>query len=405
MSPLGVLFNIAIIVAIVGILAYWVRRFAVFRGYKDIHLDVLRIAELLKAQPARQRKDVVVAGYLGWLPTIIRFSKRLDTPGLYMQMRVPANFNLTVMPKAAGLPGEGRVLMRTGSAPLDRKFLTRSDDPVEVRMMLGTTAAVEALEQLCCSSQTGVAIRNQTLELSEMTIPAFTGNHVLDHLHAMNVLASRIREMPGASTIRLQRLPQPGSGWTIRIALAAGLICLLALLFVQPYPRYSSANVAGNPTPVFSGVMPPDAERLQQLDGWHVVKPQDYSPAAAGFLKNRGLPLSGHVTADFDGRGVALDSAYLLANNEGQRRVSMLAGGRVAYDAIFPHVDALARIPKASIGKIKWKTAPQFAADGDALLVIENANDPTASLVLLRHGTETYSARPSDFSQIDLALQ
>ena len=404
MSPQAVLFNIAIIVAIVGILVYWVRRFAVFRGYKDIQTDVLRVADLLKSQPVRERKDVVVAGYLGWLPTIIRFSKRLDTPGLHMEMRVPASFNLTVMPKSVGLPGEGRVLMRTGSSLLDRKFLTRSDDPVDVRMMLGTAAAVEALEQLCCSSQTGVSIRDQTIELSEMTIPSFTGNHVLDHLHAMNVLASRIREMPGASTIRLQRLPPTGSGWTIRIALAAGLVCLLALLFVQPYP-HPSASVAANPTPDWSGVMPADAERLQQLNGWHVVKPEEYSPAAAGFLKNEGLPLSAHVTADFMGRGAALDSAYLLVNNEGQRRVSMLAGGMVAYDAIFPRIDALARIPKASMGKIKWKTAPQFAADGDALLVIENANDPTASLVLLRHGTETYSARPSDFSQIDLALQ
>jgi hypothetical protein len=404
MSPLAVLFNIAIIVAIVGILVYWVRRFAVFRGYKDIQADVLRIAELLKTQPARERKDVVVAGYLGWLPTIIRFSKRLDTPGLYMQMRVPASFSMTVMPKSAGLPGEGRVLMRTGSALLDRKFLTRSDDPVDVRMMLGTPAAVEAMEQLCCSSQTGVAIRNQTLELSEMTIPAFTSNHVLDHLHAMNLLASRIREMPGASTIRLQPLPPTGSGWTIRIALAGGLVCLLVLLFTQPY-RYSSANVAANPTPALSGVMPADAQRLQQLNGWHVADANDYSAAAAAFLKEHSLPLSGHVAADFSGRGAALDSAYLLLNGDGQRRVSMLARGMVAYDAIFPRVDALARIPKASIGKIKWKTAPQFAADGDALLVVENANDPTAGLVLLRHGTETYSARPSDFSQIDLALQ
>jgi len=319
-------------------------------------------------------------------------------------MRVPASFSMTVMPKAAGLPGEGRVLMRTGSTLLDRKFVTRSDDPVEIRMMLGTAAAVEAMEQLCCSSQTGVAIRNQTLELSEMTIPAFTGNHVLDHLHAMNVLASRIREMPGASTIRLQPLPPAGSGWTIRIALAAGLVCLLALLFAQPY-RYSSANVAANPTPALSGVVPADAERLQQLEGWHVARADDYSPAGAAFLKDHSLPPGGHVAADFSGRGAALDSAYLLLNADGQRRVSMLARGMVAYDAIFPRVDALARIPKASIGKIKWKAAPQFTADGDALLVIENANDPTAGLVLLRHGTETYSARPSDFSQIDLALQ
>lgn len=404
MSPLAAVFNIAIIVAIVGIVVYWVRRFAVFRGYKDIQSDVLRIAALLNTQPVRKGKDVVVAGYLGWLPTIIRFSKQLDTPGLYVEMRVPATFNFTVMPKTSGLPGEGRVLMRTGSALLDKSFNTRSDNPLEVRMLLGTAEAMQALEQLCCSSQTGVSIKGQTFELSEMMVPSFTGNHVLDHLHAMNLLASRIREMPGASTIRLQRLPPTGSGWTIRIALALGLVCLVALLFVQPY-KHSAEDFNVNAGTSATGVMPGDAERLQRLQGWRVANGDDFSASAARFLHEHGVPQSGRVTADFTGRGAQDDSAYLLVNSQGQRRVSMLAGGSVAYDAIFPRVDALARIPKQSLGKIKWKTAPQSDADGDALLVIQDADDPTASLVLLRHGTDTYSARPVNFSQIDLAAQ
>lgn len=404
MSPSAVVFNIAIILAIVGILVYWMRLFAVFRGYKDIQADVLQVAELLKTQPVRERRDVVVAGYLGWLPTIVRFSKALDTPGLYVQMRVPAAFNFTVLPKAADLPGEGRVVMRTGSALVDRRFTARSDDPVDVRMLLGTAEAIQALEQLCCSTQTGLSLKEQTLELSEMAIPSFTCNHVIDHLHAMNVLATRIREMPGASTIRLKRLPKTGSSWTIRLALAGGLVCLLALLFAQPY-KHSSAAVKVNFAASLSGVPPEDAKRLQQLQGWRVVRADDFLPAGAAFLRNHGLPLEGRVAADFTGRGGDGDSAYLLMNDQGQSRVSMIAGGFVAYDSVFPRIDALARIPKASMGQIKWKSAPHFEPDGDALLVIQNANDPTASLVLLRHGTETYSARPLDFSQIDLALQ
>jgi hypothetical protein len=75
----------------------------------------------------------------------------------------------------------------------------------------------------------------------------------------------------------------------------------------------------------------------------------------------------------------------------------------VAYDAIFPKIDFLARVPNSNLAKIQWMTkAPQFTADGDALLVVQNANDPTASMVLLRHGTQTYSVRPKDFTKIDL---
>lgn len=403
MSPQAAFLNIAIIILILGIVLYWVRRFAVFRGYKDIEPDVLNLAELLKTQPVREGRDVIVAGYLGWLPTIVRFSKAVDTPGLLIQMRMPATFDFSVMPKSVAFQGEGRVVMRTGSAPLDNKFNTRSDHPLELRMLLGTKEAQQSLEQLCCSSQTGVAVKGQTMELSELTIPSFTANHVLDHLHAMTVIANRAREMPGASQIRLQRLAPPGSGWTIRIALAAGLVCLIALLFAQPYDRpavnSSTSSVEGR------GVAPVDAARLSQLQGWRVATADDFSGAGTSFLRVRGLPLTGHIVADFSGRGTAADSAYLLVDQQGQRRVTMMAFGNVAYDAIFPRVDALARIPKASIAKIKWKTAPQFSPDGDALLVIQNADDPAASLVLLRHGIQTYSARPADFGQVDLALQ
>jgi hypothetical protein len=83
----------------------------------------------------------------------------------------------------------------------------------------------------------------------------------------------------------------------------------------------------------------------------------------------------------------------------------LLAGSEVAYDAIFPKVDLLARIPKASFANIKWIAAPRTAPDGDGLLVIENIQDPSASLVLLKHGAQIDSARPADFTQIDLASE
>jgi hypothetical protein len=81
----------------------------------------------------------------------------------------------------------------------------------------------------------------------------------------------------------------------------------------------------------------------------------------------------------------------------------MMAKGMVAYDAIFPQVEILAKISRNALAKIQWMSAaPQFPSDGDALLVVQNANDPTASVVLLRHGSQTLSAHPTDFNKIDL---
>ena len=110
--------------------------------------------------------------------------------------------------------------------------------------------------------------------------------------------------------------------------------------------------------------------------------------------------------ADFSGSGSAIDSAYLLVDTSGRKRVTMLSRGAVAYDAIFPKVDFLASISKSTMGKIQWMSSgPPLTPDGDGLLVVQDANDPTASVVLLRHGPQTLSARPADFNKIDLATQ
>jgi hypothetical protein len=406
MQPLALILNIAIVVGIVGIVVYWVRRFAVFLGYKSIEPDVLKIAELLKAQPLRDRSDVVLEGHYGGNPTIVRFSHRVDTPGLDIQMRVAATISFFLIPKNVPAKNEGRVLMRTGSGPLDRRFHARTDHPMEFKMLTAGAAMKSSLEQLCCSTQTGLTVRDRVIELSELTIPPFTANHVFDHLQSMLTLAKAIHEMPGADLIKVDPLPRRGSSWPVRIALAGGLVCLVALLFTQPYNRMPGASANVNTVAPPSGIAPGDAMRMQQLQGWHAATRDDFPAAVLRYLQERRLQPAGHIVADFGGTGRAIDSAYLLIDTSGRKRVSMLAKGSVAYDALFPRVDFLARISKSTMTKIQWMTSdPPLPSDGDGLLVVQNANDPTASVVLLRHGLQTLSARPADFNKIDLATQ
>jgi hypothetical protein len=242
--------------------------------------------------------------------------------------------------------------------------------------------------------------------LSELTIPPFTANHVFDHLQSMVALARAIHEMPGADRIKVDPLPRRGSSWPVRIALAGGLVCLVALLFTQPYNRIPGASANGNAVAPPTGVAPGDAVRMQQLQGWHAATRDDFPVAVQRYLQQRRLSPSGHIVADFGGSGSAIDSAYLLVDTSGRKRVNMLSRGAVAYDAIFPKVEFLARIPKSAMTKIQWMSSgPPLGPDGDGLLVVQNANDPTASVVLLRHGAQTLSARPADFNKIDLATQ
>jgi hypothetical protein len=406
MQPLALVLNIAVIVGIIGIVLYWVRRFAVFLGYKPIQPDLLQIAELLKTDPYREGSDVVIAGHYGGFPTIVRFSHKVDTPGLDIQMRVPASFNFSITPKAFSSGAEGRVLTRTGSAGLDRRFSARTDHPLEFKMLTALNTTVSGLEQLCCSTQTGLIVRAGTMELSELTIPPFTANHVFDHLQSMLAIARSVGEMPGATQIKVEPLARRGSSWPVRVSLIAGLACLVALLFTQPYSRTAGANTNPALPQSSSGVVPADAVRIQQLEGWHVMKAEDFSDATRRILRAYNLQPSGHIHGDFSGRGSAADSAYLLTDSLGRCRVSLLSEGQVAYDGIFSHVDFLARVSMKSLAKIQWSSqAPQLTGNRDALLVVQNANDPTASMVLLRHGTQTYSARPADFTRIELASE
>jgi hypothetical protein len=275
---------------------------------------------------------------------------------------------------------------------------------MEVRMFLGTAAALSNMEKICCSTQTGFAIKNRVMELTELTIPAFTGNHIVGHLESMAALAQRLEDMPGASDIKIQSLPPQGSSLTIRIALSLGLIALVGLLFIQPYNRPTAdANARSAVRP--SGVDPMDASRIPKLQGWHVAGEDELSGRAVIFLREHNFEIAGHTRGNFSGQPGVQDSAYLLLNDQGQQRVCMLSKGLVIYDAIFPHVDMLLRIPKKQLGKIQWSTAPQGPSEGDGLLVIQNADDPGAGLVLLKHSQQTYSARPADFTDIDLTSQ
>jgi hypothetical protein len=401
MSPAAVILDVAILVAIIGIVVYWVRRFAVFRGYKDIGPAVQQLASALKAQAVRENNDVVVAGHFQGHPAILRFSRAMHAPALSIELRAPVTCDLLLVPPGADTK-DGRVVMRSGSADLDRKFDARTDTPAEARMFLAEKEVLADLGQLCCSRHTRLSMTAHSIRLSELTVPDSTASHVIDHLDAMARIADRLEAMPGADQIKIEPFPRRGSSWTIRVTLAAGLVGLVILLFAQPYNRPSNGQ-GPKRAPSGTGIPAADAARMQKLEGWRVAGADDFSGLSQWFLRQHGLPVTGRVIADFGGRSVPGDSAYLLINDAGRRRLVMLAGGAVVYDVIFPHADLITPISHRNLQAIEWNAAPQFAADGDALLVIQNAEDPTQSVVLLRHGTQTYSARPADFNKIEFA--
>jgi hypothetical protein len=181
---------------------------------------------------------------------------------------------------------------------------------------------------------------------------------------------------------------------------AALLLSIIVVLFSVPDKKAAEAPQSAAYVP--AGMEPLDAERLQHLNGWRVAGADDFSPAATQFLQQHGLTPLGRFKGDFSGRNAASDSAYLLIDSQGKRRITMLAGGVSVYDAIYDQLELIAVVPKANLASIQSTTQSKFDSDGDGLLLVRNVSDPTSGLILVRHGQEMDSARPLDFTAINL---
>jgi hypothetical protein len=400
MSPTQLILAVTLVVAATGAVISWIQRLAALRGYAGQAEDLHRIAAVLRGKIARVSGDILIAGDYQKHPTLVRFSHQLNMPGMHVEMRVRSTMNFSVVPKKIAGTAWGKAAIRTGSDSLDTRFNTYTDDPAHAHLLLSSNQALTNMEKLCCSTQTDFAIKPGSMQLSELAIPQYAHRHLLEHLESMASIARFLQEIPGAARVVIQPVRKPVS-WTIRVALALGLAGLVVLLFLQKKTESTVANGAAHPPETIADVSAKDAEHILQLQGWHVVQAEELSRPAVLYLRDHGLPVSGHLSADFAGRGDAQDAAYSFANDKNERRVTMLAQNVVVYDAVFPKAELIAIIPREKVSRIGWATTQQIAAEGDALLVVEDTNVPNSSLAMFKHGTKIYSVRPADSGRIE----
>ena len=399
MSPVALTVIIAVVAGVAGVIVFWVQRVKLYRTYEEIGPDARQIATRLKAEVFRDGNDLVISGSYRGFPSIVRFSHSQNTPGMNIQMRAPASFDLSLSPKKV-TTAKGRTVVRTGNVSLDTRFSARTDHPTQVKMIFNDQPATSQLEKLCCSSQTEVTSTTGNFELSELAIPTYPARHGLDHVESREAIAGFVQKMPGAEGVKVEPMPHGSGKWLFRGLAAAGAVTIVVLLLLHPGSNTSPVVHESAPAFVPDGMAAVDATRIPRLQGWRVFQENDFRDAAAQYLRNNDLPLTGHVTADFSGDGGIPDSAYLLRDAQGRTRVSMMVDGVLNYDAVFPHIDVIAGIPKANLQSVKWVTNPEFPADGDGLLIIQDASDPKSGVMLMEHANRTFSARPADFTKV-----
>jgi hypothetical protein len=404
--PLVITVAIIVAVSIVGVLISYFRKRFNLKGYEELAGDVQALGRAMRANVFRDGDDLVLSGAFSKLPTVVRFSYSDNTPGLNVSMKAPATFTMSVTPKAAKT-GEGRMQVRTTDEMFDARFVTRTDNPTQVKMFLSGKQAMANLHRLCCSQKTFLTVSKGNVELSELVIPApYTARHVGDHLDAMAKLATALASMPGADTVKVKSFKEKQS-WITQIAVAVLAITGVAVVWQAVRERRQSlAPVA----PVAAASLGPigmpaaDAEKIG-TQGWRLVTQDDLDPAGASWLRDQGVAkFTGRVSGAFAGDGKPAGTAYLMLpadpNAPKRYRIVILSGEQVLSDAAYPMVAGIARVPHDNFAAVQWQATTPLAPDGDGLLVLTKPDDSKSAFVLYSSGGKLARARPSDYNSV-----
>ncbi|HXE91962.1 MAG TPA: hypothetical protein VNK82_13480 [Terriglobales bacterium] len=412
MSPIAIAFAIVLVVAVVGALLHSMKTRQTYAGYEELKADAAVLARRLKGEIFRDGDDLVVSGNSGKLPTVIRFSRQENTPGVMVRMEAPASFTLSVVPKGARAT-EGRVVVRTPDEMFDARFTTRSDHPTQARMFVGGKPVITHLQRLMCGSGTFLTVSTGAMELSELSIPGpFTARHLENHIDSLAVLARQLEDMPGAEKVKVAAIKGERK-WVTRTAVAVGAIAAIAAVVSATYnpPGSEPAEVQAAQGSLPEGVLPADAPQMagiyeRRQDGtarWRLAGEDDFDPAGRSWLRGNRETVSGRVEGDFSGTGGPRDAGYVLVDqNDNTRRVILLAQGFNVYDATYPQVAIAARVPKGILSTIVWVGGPPDNPDGDGLLIVRERDNPASGVVLFVKDRRIISAVPENWQNLRL---
>jgi hypothetical protein len=403
--PIAIALLVVAVLAIAGFVISTVRGKSTFSGYEELTGDSRAIAKTLtNSEIFRDGGDLVISGNFQQLPTIVRFSYDQNTPALNIQMKAPATFTMSVVPKGARAT-EGRVLVRTADDMFDARFTTRSDNPTQAKMFTSGKRVMQALQKVCCSTKTFFTLTPGAIELSELTLPQpYLARHVSDHITMMGQLAKQLAEMPGSESMKIRAMQREGSSWVVRGAVAAGVIAAVVTVVAasQDYGKPADQIGAGG-SKLPAGLLPADAQYMTRLDGWRVAGENDFGGAAVSWMRDNDQKAQGRITGDFTGIGGIPDVAYLLTNDAtGKRRVAIVGHGAGYYDVTFDKVDGIALLPHRYIDRVEWTTPLTAKPDGDGVVVVTNGEDPQSAVVLFLKDKKVISAKPANFQRTRL---
>jgi len=398
LSPQQVGLAITAAACLIGLAIAQFNRWRIYSGYREIQNDIRRLARSLGGEISRENDDVIIKGSYARLPITVRFSNADDMPGVMLMAGVPATFSMTIVGATVQAAGGGRMPVRTNDPVFDSRFSLRTNQPLEAKLFL-TPNTVNTLKRLCCSGGTRLALERGELVLSEALVPQDAAQHMMLHVRQVQELSADLGEMPGAHEVKVTPF-QRKRHIVRRAVIAIGGVAALVMLFTG---GMMTRNSPPPKTQDSSGVLPIDARMIPNLAGWRVATTDSYDPVILNWMKGHELKPQGRIHGDFSGKGNPADVAYFLVSDDGSRRVVVLSEGKLRYDGRFDSLLGVVLLPKSDIDSIDWPDNRQpGGVDGDGLILIRKANEPTNDVVFFTRNGSPYFVKPLKYDNISV---
>jgi hypothetical protein len=384
------------------------------------------VAQALKTQPAQSEGDVVVAGRFGRSPATVRFSSDPQKAPLLIELEVPllpwlnagklssgqqAYYAFSVAPRESVVKERGTILA-TGNQSLDGRFVTRCDNPAGAQPFVQNKLTHAELQKICCSPKTSLRISGVKMELTEMT-GGQNGRHILAHLESMSKLAggtpppaaARPTQTKITGSFKMPAVNLPGFhlpkalGERGATFLAAGAALLIVVAVGWNTLRIKEPD---EPTGPPAGVAASDVGLIPDVNHWELVTDKDLEAAGQDWMRRQGQTPAARMTGDFAGSGSATGVVYVMKRRGGMLRVVLLSGGRNKYDTNFSPLALVARVPKAALVDLAWSDKFSGTPDGDGLLIVRKADDPSTAIIVMLTGGKAITGRPASYRDLHL---
>lgn len=389
----------ALLIPLVGMLLEGLYERTMLTGYRSMGEPLLALKKALRGRIRRDEDDLVLSGSMGRRSVVARFSHSENSPELSLKVHAHADFTLYCLPHK--YPAQlGRATLRTTDPAFDSTFRVTTDHPRQAAFLLSYSDVAKEIRKLCYSSQTLLALRDGSLEFSEMTFPAGdVYQHILEHTRLMVKIADAAAKTAGVKLALAERQPR---NW-FRIAYVCASVLLLSATLVARVRRdtgKSNAVAASAPKTTDSS----ELSHIPDSNGWRLVQKSDFDPSALNWMRDEGYPVEGSVSFDVSPERES-GVAYLLKPKgaTSPTRLVIAVNGSVKFDVKFPEVAMMALVRHDALNHIEWgRRPPQAHPEGDGVLVIWRLNEPQSSTLFFANGSRVYSADPKDYQNIAL---